>query len=121
MFYEKYPALSEGGLSRAKAQLVNEKSFAKYARELDLGKCLSLGKGEESSGGRDRESNLEDAFEAVVGAVYLDAGYAETFEIVAELLGCDFEKEIFPRGCENGTSADCSEKKRLCARVQGGL
>ncbi len=97
MFYEKYPALSEGGLSRAKAQLVNEKSFAKYARELDLGKCLSLGKGEESSGGRDRESNLEDAFEAVVGAVYLDAGYAETFEIVAELLGCDFEKEIFPR------------------------
>ncbi len=97
IFYEKYPTFSEGDLSQAKAQMVSEKSFARYARELDLGKYLRLGKGEKSCGGGNRESNLEDAFEALVGAIYLDAGYARTFELVMGLLENDFEKEIFLR------------------------
>ena len=69
-----YPALPEGELTRIRASVVCEGSLAKCARELKIGDFLLLGKGEALTGGRDRESILSDAFEAVLGAIYCDSG-----------------------------------------------
>lgn len=73
--YHRFPALSEGDLSRVRASLVNQESLARVARGLSLGSLVRLGDGELRSGGPDRPSILADALEAVFGAVFLDAGY----------------------------------------------
>lgn len=79
--YEKFPAFGEGPLTKARAKLVNQRTLAGKARELSLGGHLVLSRGEAANGGRDRASALADAFEAVLGALYLDGGFpaAETF------------------------------------------
>ena len=86
LLYEKFPHLSEGDLSRIRARVVSGESFAKCARALELGRRVRLGKGEERSGGREKDSVLADAFEALMGAVYLDAGFEEAFAIASGLL-----------------------------------
>lgn len=73
--YEKFPALGEGPLTKARAQLVNKRSLAAEARRLDLGQHLLLSRGEDASGGRERPSALADAYEALLGALFLDGGY----------------------------------------------
>jgi ribonuclease-3 len=73
--YEKFPHLGEGPLTKARAQMVNRRTLATEARRLGLGEHLILSRGEEASGGRDRLSALADAFEALLGAIFLDAGY----------------------------------------------
>lgn len=73
LFY-RYPDLPEGDLTKFRAALVCETTLARVAATLQLGRYLLLGKGEEASGGRERTSLLADAFEAVVGAIYLDSG-----------------------------------------------
>ena len=73
--YKIFPQKEEGFLSRVRASLVCEKSLAKAARSLDLGKYIFMGNGEEKSGGRDRESILADTMEAIMGAMYLDGGF----------------------------------------------
>jgi len=73
--YGAYPELLEGELTKLRASVVCEPKLAKAARELSLGSFLSIGRGEEQTGGRDRESILSDLFEAVIGAIYLDGGY----------------------------------------------
>lgn len=72
--YLKYPHAQEGELSRLRASFVRGATLAEVALELDLGAYLRLGPGELKSGGRDRSSILADAFEALIGALYLDAG-----------------------------------------------
>lgn len=72
--YNKFPTMPEGELTRMRASLVCEKSLCEFSRELGIGKCLKLGKGEDKNGGRERDSILADAFEAVLAAVYLDGG-----------------------------------------------
>lgn len=72
--YEHYPTLKEGELSRLRANLVNGTTLAVLAREFKLGDCLILGIGELKSGGFQRESILADALEAIIAAIYLDAG-----------------------------------------------
>jgi ribonuclease-3 len=72
--FHRYSRLPEGDLTRLRAQLVCEASLARVARELELGSYLCLGKGEESTGGRERPSIIADAVEAVLAAVYLDSG-----------------------------------------------
>lgn len=72
--YKKFPEMPEGELSKLRASLVCTASLCDYAMKLSLGDYLLLGRGEENSGGRKRQSNLEDAFEALVAAVYLDGG-----------------------------------------------
>ena len=67
----KHETGSEGKLSKHRASVVCEKALAHYSRTLGVGDCLRLGKGERLNGGADRESTLEDAFEAIVGAMYL--------------------------------------------------
>ena len=70
----KFPNAKEGQLSRLRAQLVKGETLAEIAREFDLGDCLNLGEGELKSGGFRRDSILADAVEAIIGAVYVDAG-----------------------------------------------
>lgn len=67
--------MEEGKLSKLRAAIVCERSLAQCSRQLSLGKYLRLGKGEENTGGRDRDSILADAMEAVIAAVYLDGGW----------------------------------------------
>lgn len=79
--YVDYPGEPEGRLSKIKSQLVSRPSLAHWAAELDLGAYLFLGVGEETSGGRSRQSLLGNALEALIGAIFLDGGYgaAESF------------------------------------------
>jgi ribonuclease-3 len=88
--YEKYPYYPEGELTKLRATIVCESSLAFVARKINLGEYLLLGKGEEGTGGRERESILADAFEALIGAIYLDGG----LEYAAKHIINIFEKEI---------------------------
>ncbi|MBI4310636.1 MAG: ribonuclease III [Chloroflexi bacterium] len=83
--YRRYPELDEGALTEARSHVVRGEALAKAARRLDLGRHLVMGQGERARGGDDRESNLADAFEALVGAVLLDGGYraAQRFALSA--------------------------------------
>lgn len=80
--YTSSPSDKEGVLSKHRAALVCEKSLAAAARKIELGSFLLLGKGEKSTGGANRDSILADAFEAVIGALYLDGGYAIASEFI---------------------------------------
>jgi ribonuclease-3 len=73
--YETFPAFGEGPLTKARAEMVNRNTLARQAQRLGLGECLILSRGEEASGGRTRASALADAYEAVLGAIYLDGGF----------------------------------------------
>ena len=73
--YARWPKADEGSLTRARAELVRESSLAEVARRLAVGEWLTLGPGEMKSGGHRRDSILSDALEAVIGAIYLDAGF----------------------------------------------
>ena len=84
--FSQCPQLPEGELTKARAQVVCEHTLAKRALELGLGEYLLLGKGEALSGGRERISILADAFEAVIGAVYLDGGFRSAAKYVLNQL-----------------------------------
>jgi ribonuclease-3 len=84
--YRELPDLSEGQLARRKSALVSEASLASWASHLELGKQLILGKGEEQTGGREKIALLADAYEAVLGAVYLDLGWDKANEFVTRSL-----------------------------------
>ncbi len=84
--YIRHPDEAEGGLSKRKALLVSRPTLAHWAKDLDLGAHLLLGVGEDSSGGRSRASLLANAFEALVGAVYLDGGYAPAAAFIRRCL-----------------------------------
>nr|WP_255216606.1 ribonuclease III [Pseudenhygromyxa sp. WMMC2535] len=71
--WRRFPTLDEGPLTRLRASLVSERSLSRVARELDLGRWLHVGRGDEQRGARDRDGTLADALEAVLGAVFLDA------------------------------------------------
>ncbi len=73
--FVNFPNLPEGELTKARAAIVCEPSLARVATQLGIGEFLLLGKGEISTGGRERTSILADAFEAIIGAIYLDAGF----------------------------------------------
>ncbi len=83
--YQRFPALDEGDLSRLRAQLVKEATISEIALSLDLGDALKLGEGELKSAGWRRPSILADALEAIIGAVYLDGGFAAAEALVLHL------------------------------------
>lgn len=85
--YRTYPDLPEGQLAQVRAAVVNAGVLAEAAAELRLGEAVRLGKGEDSSGGREKPSILSDAMEAVIGAVYLDGGWDDASSLVMDLLG----------------------------------
>jgi ribonuclease III len=99
--YEKFPAFDEGPLTKARAKLVNRRALTERARALDLGAHLILSRGEEMSGGRERASALADAFEALLGAIFLDGGFAAAREFILREFGTAFgELSVLP-GIEN--------------------
>ena len=73
--YDKYSAFNEGPLTKARAKLVNRRTLAEHARALGVGAHLILSRGEETNGGRERASTLADAFESLLGAIFLDGGF----------------------------------------------
>ena len=94
--YQKYPDYSEGELTKLRASLVCEPTLAFCIRAIDLGKYLYLGKGEDLTGGRNRKSILSDALEAVIGAIFLDGGFANAKEFVLKYILTDIEhKQLF--------------------------
>ncbi len=84
--FDKFVTMPEGELTKLRAGVVCETSLAKVAITLRLGEFLLLGKGEENTGGRTRDSILADAVEAVIGAIYLDGGFAETEKFVLRIM-----------------------------------
>ena len=94
--YQNYPTMPEGEATRTRASIVCEQTLALCARDLGLGEWLRLGKGEELTGGRDRDSITSDAMEALLGAIYLDGGFANAKEFVHRFILNDIEhKKLF--------------------------
>ena len=94
--FEEYRNKTEGELTRLRASIVCEPTLAECARDIELEKYLKLGRGEEITGGRKRDSIISDAFEALIGAVYLDGGFANAKEFVRKFVMRDIEnKHLF--------------------------
>lgn len=108
--YEKYPMMSEGELTKLRAAIVCEPSLVVFANELHFGDAVLLGKGEEMTGGRKRPALLADAFEAFIGALYLDQG----LEITKAFL----EKIVFPKVDKGAFSHVMDFKSQLQEFVQ---
>jgi ribonuclease-3 len=84
--YNRFPEMPEGDLTKMRSALVRNEQLAKFARKLDLGRALRLGRGESSSGGHDRDNLLGSAFEALIGALYLDSGLGAVDAFVTPIL-----------------------------------
>lgn len=94
--YRNYPKMPEGDLTKFRASIVCEPTLALCTREMELGKYLYLGKGENLTGGRKRKSILSDALESVIGAIYLDGGFEEAKSFVHRFILTDIEnKKLF--------------------------
>jgi len=94
LLMDKSPSKNEGELSKLRAKLVSEPALADMARLIDLGRFVRLGKGETFSRGFDKNSILSDAYEAVIAAVYLDAGFETTYHLINDLFKKSFEKNF---------------------------
>jgi len=99
--YERFPGADEGLLTKSRAKLVNASSLAAHGRALGLGAHLVLSRGEENTGGRERPSALADAFEALLGAIFLDGGFAAARGFVLREFAGDFSALVGPAGIEN--------------------
>ena len=84
--FHHMPDTDEGGLTKTRASLVSTKALAKLGRSLGLSQFIEMGRGEESSGGRDRDSTIADVFESLVGAAFLDGGFQAASSIVLRLM-----------------------------------
>ncbi|HHT03676.1 MAG TPA: ribonuclease III [Bacteroidales bacterium] len=94
--YNEYEDLSEGDLTKLRASIVCEPTLSTCARDLDIGKYIYLGKGEDSSGGRDRDSILSNTLEAIIGSIYLDGGFTNAKEFVHKfILDIHKNKDLF--------------------------
>lgn len=114
LLMERFPSYSEGELSKLRAAVVNETQLAELARLLKLGEFLYLGKGEDMTGGRDKPSLLSDAYEATLGAIYLDRGFKKVMGIVRE-----HYQDILDRAGDSEFVKDF--KTRLQEEAQGFL
>lgn len=85
LLYQSYSKQTEGSLSRMRSSLVKGNTLAELAKELDVGDYLILGKGENTSGGRERLSLLSDALEAMIGAIFLDGGYVAVKNVIIKI------------------------------------
>ena len=85
LLYQSYSEQTEGSLSRMRSSLVKGNTLAELAKELDVGDYLILGKGENTSGGRERLSLLSDALEAMIGAIFLDGGYVAVKNVIIKI------------------------------------
>lgn len=109
--YQTFPQRGEGELTAMRASLVRTGMLARFARQLELGSFLKLGKGEEHSGGRERDNLLADAFEAVIAAIYLDQGMEAADRFLLPYLESEAARIVV-----HGLQLD--DKSRLQERVQ---
>lgn len=94
--FRTFPEMPEGDMTKTRASLVCEPTLAFCTQEIDLGGFLLLGKGEDATGGRGRDSVVSDAMEALIGAIYLDGGFANAKEFVLDFILNDLEhKQLF--------------------------
>lgn len=103
ILFGMHPDSDEGGLTRIRAALVSARGLSHVARGLDLGRWLRLGRGEERSGGRSKAKILADSYEAIIAAVFLDAGYETARRVVKHTLGEDLGRAN-PAGCDYKTA-----------------
>lgn len=108
--YRNNPSMPEGEMTKLRASIVCEPSLEKFAQELEFGKHLLLGKGEEQTGGRKRPAILADAFEAFLGALYLDQGYEKTIKFL--------ERTVFTKIVTGAFSHAMDYKSQLQEFVQ---
>ena len=99
--YSRNPDLSPGEYTRLRASIVNRTVLAQKAREIELGSYLRLGRGEEHTSGRDKDSVLADALEAVIGARFIATGYRAAEKLVLKLFGREIDES-----CRNGNDSD---------------
>lgn len=99
--YKRFPDVGEGPLTKARAQMVNSRALADLGRRLALGDHLILSRGEESTGGRQRDSALADAFEALAGAVFLDGGLEAARALVLRFFGDQLAESAAPPNLDN--------------------
>jgi ribonuclease-3 len=92
--YRRYPDLDESRLSPLRSGVVNMRALAAIARSLELGAVILLGKGEENTGGRDKNSLLADALEAIIGAIYIEHGFAKSSAVVLALIESTLESAV---------------------------
>lgn len=138
--YRTHPDLSEGRLAKLRAAVVNARALAQVARTIGLGEHIKLGRGEESTGGRDKSSILSDTVEAVIGAVYLSGGFPVAAEVVHRLFdplmeaaaalgaGLDWKTSLQELAAEHGLGvpeyvledAGPDHEKTFTARVRVG-
>ena len=119
--YLNYPKLPEGDLTKMRASLVCEPTLAFCTRQLNLGDYLLLGKGEDMTGGRKRKSILSDALEAVIGAIYLDGGFASAKEFILKFILTDIEHKQLYYDSKTILQevVQASYKEELCYRLVG--
>lgn len=115
LLYEKFPADSEGGLSKKRASIVNEEVLSELAMDMRLNQLLQLGKGEQQTGGANKPRLVASSFEAVVGALYLEAG----FEMTKDFLCREFAP-LIEKVCKN-EDYEKDYKTRLQELVQKAL
>lgn len=111
--YRRFPRMPEGRMTRLRAELVCEQSLFKVAQSLDLGAYMRLGRGMEHNGGRNRPSILADAVEALIAAIYLDAGQAEASRFVHERLLSQLgaEEPLYFNDCKTALQELVQEQK----------
>ena len=112
--YLRYPDLDESLLSPLRSGIVNMRALAQIARTLELGTYIRLGKGEEVTGGRDKNSLLADALEALIGAIYLDQGFTITTKVVRELIKDTLESAMAKGAGLDGKTALQEIVSSLC-------
>jgi ribonuclease III len=111
--YRQFPDAPEGQLSETRKRVVNAGSLAEVAREIGLGAHLRLGRGEDAAGGRDKQSILSDACEAVIGAVYLDGGLDAAYQVVHAMIADRLQIAIdAPLDHKTALQEICSRLKR---------
>lgn len=118
LLFREFPSLKEGELSKKRASLVREEGLAPVAKEIGIGEYLRLGKGEEKSGGREKESLLADTLESIIAAVYLDGGLDVAAALIKRLfeplissseLITDFKSQIQELSQKQGLGVPCYE------------
>ena len=112
LLYEKYPQLAEGQMAKVRAAVVSRPTLAEVARSLDVGSHIDLASGEERSGGREKASILADTVEAIIGAVYLDAGIEAARRMILDF----WEERVAERARQPGVRDYKTRLQEVLAR-----
>lgn len=114
--YHRFDSLSEGELTKVKSVIVSQRTLAKWANQISLGKFIILGKGEDFTGGRNKFSVLSDCFEALLGAIYLDGGLKKASEVVTPFIEEELELITQPSYVEDYKTLlqEISQKEMKC-------